>query len=96
MKRFLYILMALAVVCGTGCGSKGGGDAFELTVDSLTVEGTVSDNLERNPTVKIDDNPATVSSGTFIGNTSTTGKDSFKIEAADKVPNRTSKTVKIR
>ena len=101
MKRILYVPIILILACGLACNEKRRpGEAFGLTVDSITVEGTVSDNLDINPAVTIDGNSASITSGaftnTFIGTTSTTGKDAFIIEAADKVPNKTSEVFEIR
>lgn len=98
MKRLLYIFLVLLLVGGFGCSKKKHGipNAFGLTVDSLILEGTVSDNLDLAPTVSIEGNSANIDAGSFIETISTTDKDTFSIESEDKVPNKTTIVIDIR
>ena len=101
----LLALLLLTAGCGpvgpipllgalAGSGGGDGSDApppppFALTVDSLLVEGTVTDNLDSDINFTVNGNPVTVSAGTFSELLDSQTQRSFLFRALDDAGNLT-------
>jgi hypothetical protein len=80
-----------------GCGGGSSKPAFNLTVDTVTIDGTVSDNLDTSPDVKADGAPVTVTAGAFTVALDTTTVKTHTITAEDNVlPKANKKTLTVR
>jgi hypothetical protein len=98
MKTITILSVAAIIAFAVGCGKKGGAppDAFGLTVDSVAIDGTVSDNLDTSPDVKADGAPVIVLMGAFTTTFDTTTVKTHTLTAEDNVlPTANKKTLTI-
>ena len=94
MKRLMLIAVVLSAI-GLGCGKKAA-PPFNLTVDTVTVEGTVSDTFDSDPEMALDGAPLTVTAGAFTAVCDTGVKSTYGLTATDDVSNTTSLTVRVQ
>lgn len=93
MKRLVLIAIVLSAV-GLGCGKKP--PPFNLTIDTVTVDGTVSDTFDSDPEMALNGTPLTVTAGAFSAACDTSAQSSHTITATDDVNNVTTVTVQVQ
>ena len=97
MKRITMVfavVLALAALASIGCGKKA--PPFNLTVDTVTVDGTVADTFDTDPEMALDGTPLTVTAGAFTAVCDTSVKNTYSLTADDDVSNTTSLTVRVQ
>jgi|GEM_PF-3127656 hypothetical protein len=104
-RIFILISLFVAMFLVTGCGPGGTAlfvllstqkgekkkvkPPFSLTVDNLIVQGTVTDNLDNSPKLRINSTNITVIGSAFTADFSTTHTRNFLFEATDHAVNTT-------
>jgi len=68
---------------------------FALSIESLKVEGKVTDNLDDSPRLSVNGAPVPLVSGAFSVELDTTIEDSFSFKAVDSAGNTSERFVKI-
>jgi hypothetical protein len=95
-SRKLVILMLLigAFVVLAGCKKKRP-RPFGIGIETIQVEGTVTDSLSTQVTVTLDGTPVSLSGSNYNETVDMTGKTDFTLEATDEAGNKSSLNVEM-
>lgn len=98
MKKLITIMMITGMVLLAGCGGGGGSSAppFNLTVDTVTVDGAVADNFDSDVDMTLDAVPLAVTAGAFSAVCDMTVQSSCTLAATDNVDNSSTLTVQVQ
>ena len=90
------VVAALAAAVLAGCRADGPGETFEISIDSIQVEGSVSDNFPDAPSLSLDGAPVALAGSDFSVTVNVANRDEFTLEAADRAGNVSDVTIRTR
>lgn len=96
MKRLMTITLVLVPLAFAGCGGGAPPPPFDLTVDTVTVEGTVSDTFDPDVAVNVNGTPVTVTADAFTAACDMTAQNPSAITAEDNAANAATLTVQVQ
>jgi hypothetical protein len=95
-KIIVLILLITVLAVLTGCrDSKDEPETFVIGVDSIQIEGTVTDSLSTGVDVTLDGAPVSLTGSDFDETVDMTGSNAFTLEATDDAGNKSVLTVEI-
>ncbi len=97
VKLAVLLLLIAGLAVTAGCRNvKDEQVPFSIEIDSIQIEGSVSDSLSQAVTVSLDGSPVSLVGGDFDETIDMTGRTGFTLEAEDETGNTSSLTIEVQ